>query len=134
MFTKFQQICHFNLRDCNSQFDWHLQSRSTKQRDNLENCVAYIYTLIASHMVNYMLPVPELAIQTISLFTQKLELPKILCIHKYWKIKHIRNMHFLSFFFSHLNKLSHSNAWPGTVSFIIMEVMFFFLFFFVFFL
>ena len=87
----------FNLRDCNSQFDWHLQSRSTKHRDNLLNCVAYIYTLIASHMGNYMLPVLESAIQTISLSTRKLELPRILCIHKYWKIKHIRNMHFLFF-------------------------------------
>ena len=47
-------------------------------------------------MGNYMLSVPESAIQTISL----------LCIHKYSKIKHIRNMHFL---FSHLNKLSNSN-------------------------
>ena len=63
-----------------------------------QNCVAYIYTLIASYMGNYMLPVSELAIQTISLSTQKLELPRILCIHKYLKIKHIRNMHFLLFF------------------------------------
>ena len=47
--------------------------------------------LIDSHMGNHMLPVPELAIQTISLSTQKMELPKILCIHKYWKIKHIRS-------------------------------------------
>ena len=96
-FLRFQRIYHFNLRDGNSQFDWHLQSRSTKHRDHLQNCVAYIYTLIASHMGNYMLPVPESAIQTIqatSLSTRKLELPRILCIHKYWKIKHIRNMHF----------------------------------------
>ena len=49
-------------------------------------------------MGNYMLPVPELAIQTISLSTQKMELPSILCIHKYWKIKNIRNIHFLLFF------------------------------------
>ena len=113
-FLWFQQICHFNLRDCNSQFDWHLQSRSTKHWDNLQNCVAYIYTLIASRMGNHMLPVPESAIQTISLSTRKLELPRILCIHKYWKIKHIRNMHFL--FFPPLNKQSQSNAWPGTAS------------------
>ena len=96
-FLWFQQICHFNLRDCNSQFDWHLQSRSIKHRDNLYNCVAYIYTLIASHMGNHMLPVPESAIQTISLSTQKLELPRIFCIHHNWKIKYIRNMHFLFF-------------------------------------
>ena len=36
----------------------------------------------------------------------------IYLLSKYWKIKHIRNMHFL--LFSHLNKLSHSNALPGT--------------------
>ena len=66
-------------------------------------------------MGNYMLSVPESAIQTISLSTWKLELPRILWIHKYWKIKHIRNMHFL-FFFPHLNKLSHSNALLGTAS------------------
>ena len=77
-FLWFQQICHLNLRDSNSQFDWHLQSRSTKHRDNLENCVAYIYTLIASHMGNYMLPVPESTIQAISLSTQKMKPPKIL--------------------------------------------------------
>ena len=82
------------------------------QGQSLELCGLHLDT--ASHMGNYMLPVPESAIQTISLSTQKLELLRILCIHKYWKIKHIRNMHFL--FFSHLNKLSHSNAWPGTAS------------------
>ena len=73
--------------------------------------------LFLINLGNHMLPVPESAIQTISLSTRKLELPRILYIHKYWKMKHIRNMHFLFFFFfPHLNKLSHSNAWPGTAS------------------
>ena len=84
------------------------------QGQSLELCGLYLHTDFAFHMGNYMLPVPESAIQTISLSTRKLELPRILCIHKYWKIKHIRNMHF--FFFPHSNKLSHSNAWPGTAS------------------
>ncbi len=57
---------------------------------SLELCGNQCDTLIASHMGNYMLPVPELAIQTISLSTQKLEQAKVLCIHKYMKIKHIR--------------------------------------------
>ena len=67
------------------------------QGQSLELCGLYLHT--ASHMGNYILPVPESAIQTISLSTRKLELPRILCIHKYWKIKHIRNMHFLFLFF-----------------------------------
>ena len=66
------------------------------QGQSLELC-GYIYTLIAFHMGNYMLPIPESAIQTISLSTRKLELLRILCINKYLKIKHIRNMHFLFF-------------------------------------
>ena len=65
------------------------------QGQSLELCGLYLHT--ASHMGNYMLPVPESTIQTISLSTRKLERPRILCIHKYWKIKHIRNMHFLFF-------------------------------------
>ena len=64
-------------------------------------------------MSNYMLPVPQLAIQTISLSTQKMELPKIFCIHGYWKMKHTKHA-FSTFFSPHLNKLSHSNGWPGT--------------------
>ena len=47
------------------------------QGQSLELCPL----LIDSHMGNYMLPVPDLAIQTISLSTHKMELPKILCIH-----------------------------------------------------
>ena len=65
------------------------------QGQSLELCGIYLH--IASHMGNYMLPVPESAWQTISLSTRKLELPRILWIHKYWKIKHIRNMYFLFF-------------------------------------
>ena len=67
------------------------------QGQSLELCGLYLHTDCFSHG-NHMLPVPVSAIQTISLSTQKMELPKILCIHKYWKIKHIRNMHFLFFF------------------------------------
>ena len=81
------------------QFSLRLASAITinkAQGQSLELCGLHLHT-------NYMLPVPESAIQTISLSTRKLELPRILCIHKYWKIKHIRNMHFLLFF--HLNKL-----------------------------
>ena len=57
--------------------------------------ITFISILV--NLGNHMLPVTESAIQTISLSTRKLKLPRILCIHKYWKIKHIRNMHFLFF-------------------------------------
>ena len=90
------------------QFPIRLAFAITKHRDNLKNCVAYIYTLIASHMGNYMLPVPESAIHKISLSTRKLEQPRILCIHKYWKIKHIRNMHFLFFPFKQQREAGYS--------------------------
>ena len=75
-------------------------------------CLYHFYFFLVN-LGNHMLPVPEAVIQTISLSTRKLELPRILYIHKYWKIKHLK--HAFSFF-SHLNKLSHSNAWPGTAS------------------
>ena len=52
------------------------------QGQSLELCGIYLHTDGFSHGQLYV-AVPELAIQTISLFTQKLELPKILCIHKY---------------------------------------------------
>ena len=67
------------------------------QGQSLELCGLYLHTDYFSHGQLYV-AVPESVIQTISLSTRKLELPRILYIHKYWKIKYIRNMHFLFFF------------------------------------
>ena len=80
----------------------------------LELCGLYLHTDCFSHGQLYV-ACSRVGNPEISLSAQKIELPKILCIHKYWKIKHIRNMHFL-LLFPHLNKLSHSNGWPGTAS------------------
>jgi hypothetical protein len=83
-----------------SQFDWRLQSPSTKLRTNLSNYAVYIYTRIASHMYNYMLRVLESANQTTSIYAQIMEQQKILYTHKHCEIIHIRNLRFLFSFFS----------------------------------
>jgi hypothetical protein len=92
-----------NLRlnwNINSQFDWRLQSTSTKLRANLSNCAVYIYTRLASHMDNYILRVLESANQTISISAQTMKEQKILYTHKHCEIIHIRNVRFLFSFFS----------------------------------
>ena len=63
------------------------------QGQSLELCGLYLHTDCFSHGQLYVacsrVGNPD------NLFTRKLELPRILSIHKYWKIKHIRKMHFL---------------------------------------
>ncbi len=49
--------------------------------------------------------------KTVSIFLFNVKVKNFLSLINF---RNIRNMHFL--FFSHLNKLSHSNAWPGTAS------------------
>ena len=83
------------------------------QGQSLELCGLYLYTDCFSHGQLYVACSRVVNPDNLFIYTE-LELPRILCIHKYWKIKHIRNMHFL--FFSHLKKLSHSNMWPGTAN------------------
>ena len=68
------------------------------QRQSLELCGLYLYTDCFSLGQLYV-ACSRVGNLTISLSTQKLELPRILCIHKYGKIKHIRNMHLLFFLF-----------------------------------
>ena len=72
---------------------------------SLELCGLYLHTDCFSHGTLYVAcsRVGNLD----NLFTWKLELPRILCIHKYWKIKHIRNMHFLFFPLKQTEPLQH---------------------------
>ena len=60
-------------------------------------------------MGNYMLPVPELVI-----YTKKWNYQKYCVSTSIGKLNILETCIF--FFFLHLNKLGHNNAWPGTAS------------------
>ena len=102
------------LRDCNSQFDWHLQSRSTKH--------GTIFRIVWVIFTHWLL----LTWAIICCLFQSWQSRQSLYLHRKWNYQKycvstsIGKLNILEtcifFFFPHLNKLSHSNAWPGTAS------------------